>query len=131
MIDRRKAAPRQLVAGAVQKSQDGQSYHVKPDQARAVFYGDCSDEQVAFALQHLSAQPIAPQDTPITVTQTLRDLPKSYIRCSRDGSVPAEFQISMMQEWPEMTRYDLDSDHSPFFSQPEKLAHIVNQIAQK
>ena len=129
MVERRKEAPRQPLLEAIERAPDGNSYTVKPDWLRRAFYGDCSDEQVAYAAANLSAQPIAPQDTPVTVNQVLRGLPKSYIRCARDGAIPEEFQMVMAEDWPEMTRYDLDSDHSPFFSHVEELADVLDRIS--
>ena len=130
MVERRQEAPRQPLLPAIDRTADGQSYTVKPDWLRRAFYEDCTDEQVAYAAAHLSAQPVLPQATPVAVTQTLRNLPKSYIRCARDGAIPEEFQMTMANDWPEMTRYDLDSDHSPFFSQVPGLVEILDRIAK-
>lgn len=130
MIDRRMEAARQPLLGAVVKSEDGLSYSVVPERARETFYQDCPDEAVAFALRHLSAQPIAPQATPLDVNETLRGLPKSYIRCLKDGTIPTEFQAMLAQEWPEFGVHEIDSGHSPFFSQPARLAEILTRIAE-
>jgi len=131
MNKRRFDAPYQPMADAVAMDADGVSYAVNPAKLREKFYGDCSDELIAFAADHLSPQPQKPQTAPIENIEPLRAMPKSFIRCARDGAVPPEFQITMCEEWPEMTRYDLDSDHSPFLSQPARLAEILNEIANK
>lgn len=130
MIDRRHQAPRQPLEGAFMLTQDRLAYCAKPDHLKRAFYEDCSTDQIAHAERHLSAQPILPQKTPLEVTEALRTLPKSYIRCSRDGAIPAEFQASMCDAWPEMARYDLDSDHSPFLSRPGELANLLHEITK-
>jgi len=130
MIDRRRDATRQPLLDAVVKAEDGLSYSIRPEMAREKFYQDCPDEAVAYAIARLGPQPIAPQATPLTVTQTLRDLPKSYIRCLHDGAVPTEFQKDLTHEWPELAVYEMDSGHSPFFAQPARLAEILFQIAE-
>jgi pimeloyl-ACP methyl ester carboxylesterase len=130
MVDRRIEAPRQPLLEAVVKSDDGISYTIRPDMAREKFYQDCPVEAVAFAKAHLSAQPIKPQATPLTVTDTLRRLPKSFIRCLQDGAIPTEFQQTMTTEWPELTVHEMDCGHSPFFAQPGRLAEILIQTAE-
>jgi pimeloyl-ACP methyl ester carboxylesterase len=131
MVQRRLEAPRQPLLPAVRKSDDGKSYTVRPDWQSTAFYADCSPEQRAYAAAHLCPQPILPQDTALEVTETLRALPKSYIRCARDGAIPEEFQAVMANDWDEFTRYDLDSDHSPFFSHPGELADILDKVADR
>ena len=130
MIDRRMEAARQPLLGAMVKSEDGISYSAVPEKARETFYHDCPDEAVAYALRHLSAQPIAPQATPLTVTDTLRGLPKSYIRCLQDGTIPTEFQANLAREWTEFDVYEIDTSHSPFFARPARLAEILIRIAE-
>ncbi len=130
MIDRRIDAKSQPLLDAVRKAADGVSYSVIPDKAREKFYQDCPDAAVAYARAHLSPQPIAPQATPLTVTDTLRSLSKSYIRCLQDGAIPPDFQAELCREWPEFSVYEMDCGHSPFFAQPARLADILHQIAE-
>lgn len=130
MIDRRADAARQTLLDAVRKAPDGLSYSVIPEKAREKFYQDCPDAAVAYATARLSPQPIAPQSTPLTVTDSLRALPKSYIRCLRDAAIPPEFQAELSREWPELSVHEMDCGHSPFFAQPARLADILHKIAE-
>lgn len=130
MVRRRMDAPRQPLLASIEKSANGKSYTVRDADLRAAFYGDCTEEQIEYARRHLRPQPIGPQDTPIHLDPVIRTLPKTYVRCLRDGAVPSEFQLTMCEEWPEMTRHDLDSDHSPFFSHPDKLAEILHETTR-
>ena len=130
MIDRRIEADRQPLLDAVVKSDDGLSYTIRPDKAREKFYHDCTAEVVAYAKAHLTAQPIKPQATPLTVTETLRKLPKTYIRCLRDGAIPTEFQLALSREWPELRVHEMDCGHSPFFARPARLAELLIQTAE-
>ena len=131
MVDRRLDASRQPLRDAIVKSADGLSYSIDPAKAGEKFYQDCAPEIVDFAKTHLCPQPILPQATPLTVTDTLRQMPKSYIRCLNDAAVPPEFQISMSKDWPERSVFEMDCGHSPFFAQPDRLAEILIRIAER
>ncbi len=131
MIDRRFETSEQPLHGALERSADRQSYWLNDSQLRRCMYGKCSDEQITFARRRLRPQPIAPQQAVVDITPALRGVAKSYIRCLSDGTIPPDFQARMADAWPEMTRHDMDSDHSPFFSRPMALAALLDRIASQ
>lgn len=129
LIDMRRAGPRQTIGSAAQKSGDEMSYTIVPEAAPELFYHDCTKETVAFALRHLCAQPIPPQATPLAFDAKWNQLPRAYIRCTEDRTIPPEYQEMMQRELPAEARYEMESSHSPFFGAPDRLAALLNRIA--
>ena len=128
LIEMRRAGPRQTIAGAAQKSDDGHSYSIVPSAAPGLFYQDCPPEAVEFALPRLCPQPIQPQDTPLARPARWADIPKAYIRCTQDQTIPPEYQTTMAEQLPPEMRFDLNCGHSPFFAAPAETAAIIDQI---
>ncbi|KAK7317039.1 hypothetical protein RJT34_00940 [Clitoria ternatea] len=52
-----------------------------------------------------------------------------YIKTRHDNVVKAEQQEAMIKRWPPDTVYELDSDHSPFFSTPFVLFGFLLQAS--
>lgn len=52
-----------------------------------------------------------------------------YIRTKHDKVVKGEQQESMIKKWPPCAVYELDSDHSPFFSAPFVLFDLLVKAA--
>ncbi|MCA0927849.1 alpha/beta fold hydrolase [Ruegeria profundi] len=130
MIEMRRRSPRQLITDAIEKSTDGQSYTVKPGAVRDIFYHDCPPETVPYALARLCPQAIAPQDTPLSLTNKFTHVPKAYIRATDDRTIPPEYEEQMSHIAPEGLRRAIDSAHSPFFSHPRHLAEVLNDLEQ-
>ena len=129
LVEMRLRAPRQPIMKAVRKSQDGKTFSVIPEHAREVFYHDCPDEAVAFALENVCPQAILPQATKVTLGPTYATVPRAYILCEEDSAIPPEFQEEMSAVFAphEVTR--MKTSHSPFFSDPEGLARHLSRIA--
>lgn len=127
----RKRAKRQLVMHAVQLSEDRQSYRFDLEEAPGIFYHDCSEEIIAYALPRLGAQPIAPQATPVSLGKNYASVPRSFIIANDDHTVPPEEQEKMIASWPAKDVYRLDCGHSPFFVCPDDLVTLCNEIIQK
>ena len=128
LIDMRKLSPGQTITDAVEKSADGLSYSVKPDRVRDLFYHDCPAEVIPYALARLCPQAIAPQDTPLTLTQRFDAVPKAFIRTTDDRTISPTYQQDMSESIPAPMRRTLDSSHSPFFSHPAELASLLNEL---
>jgi pimeloyl-ACP methyl ester carboxylesterase len=89
-------------------------------------YHDCTAADIAFAKANLGKQPVAPFATPVQVTDTIYGaIPKYYILCSeaRNGNM-----TEMSKNMPLQKLFILPSSHSPFFSMPEKLLGVINEI---
>ncbi|WP_204113394.1 alpha/beta fold hydrolase [Shimia biformata] len=128
LAEMRRLAPRQPLLHAVVKSDDGISFTIDPDKVVDVFYHDCPVEAVAFAARNLSPQAIAPQETPIALGPGFAAVPKSYIRCMGDRTIPPEFQVEMTADWPTVDVFEMPTSHSPFFSDPVGLARLIDDI---
>lgn len=127
----RKRAKRQLVIPAVVRADDGLSYTVDPQKSPGIFYHDCPPETVEYALAHLGPQPVLPQETPVRLGTNYESVPRSYILGEDDHTIPPEEQENMVADWPAEDVYRLNCGHSPFFSQPEALARIFEEIAER
>ncbi len=130
MIDMRKRGPRQPLMQAVRRTEDGMSYTFDPEQVPELFYHDCPEEAVAYAMPRLCPQATRPQTTPLELTERFDGLPKYYIRCAEDHAIPPEYQAEMVQDWPEDHVFNLPTSHSPFFSDPEALTALLDRIAK-
>ena len=104
---------------------------VKPECAREAFYGECSDEDVAFAMPRLVAQSPEPIGKPVVTTAgRWGGIPRYYIECARDRAITLQLQRAMQKESPCKQTFYIDTDHSPFFSTPSQLTEILDQIAR-
>ncbi|GAU42591.1 hypothetical protein TSUD_303070 [Trifolium subterraneum] len=56
-------------------------------------------------------------------------VPRVYIRTSHDNVVKPKQQEAMINRWPPSSVYELDSDHSPFFSAPFLLFGLLVKAA--
>ncbi len=130
LSEMRKRAKRQLVMPAVVRAEDGLSYTVDPALSPGIFYHDCPAETVDYALAHLCAQPVLPQETPVKLGPNCESVPRSYILGEDDHTIPPEEQEKMVADWPQDDVYRLQCGHSPFFSCPETLAHLLGEIAE-
>jgi pimeloyl-ACP methyl ester carboxylesterase len=102
---------------------------------RAAFYGDVLESEFAQAVSQLhcdesNAGALAPSD--ITPGR-FGTVPRHYIRCTQDRAVPLTGQDHMIATvdaaiGSKTTTHMLESSHSPFLSQPAKLARILIDI---
>lgn len=93
-----------------------------------IFYNNCSAEQAHFALSHLQKEPYQPFLDPIEVTKkNFAQVRKIYVECLQDKTILIEDQRRMH------TRADcqvvsLNTDHSPFFSDPVSLSGVLHKL---
>lgn len=100
---------------------------VDPERAGPVFYSDCLPEDIDFAVNRLSPQPISILTEVLDFEQPA--VPRHYILCADDRTVSPGYQATVTSGWPPDTVHRIASGHSPFFSQPAKLAEILGKIA--
>ena len=98
-----------------------------------MFFGDCSDDDVAFATANLSAQPPGNMSSAIS-GDPLATVPATYIRCTEDRAIPIEVQDALIASASASAR-SLDTitmvaSHSPFLSMPEQLAGHLAVLAR-
>lgn len=105
---------------------------VKEEGIRPAFYGDCSDEDVKYAVPRLVLDPLAPVATPVEVSDDrFGRIPRTYITCLRDRAVSPDLQRRMYLASPCEQVLSLETSHSPFFSAPEALAAYLITLAER
>jgi hypothetical protein len=101
----------------------------KREYTREAFYGNCEDQDVAFAQSRLVAQPLAPLEAPVkTSNERWGNVPRYYVECLRDRAISIGLQRQMQKRSPCQQTFSIDTDHSPFFSSAEQLAQILSGI---
>lgn len=96
---------------------------------RPFFYNNTPEPLVRIAREKLVPEPVASLYTPIHVTEArFGSVSRSYIECLDDQAIPIATQRLMQSAFPLCTIISLDSDHSPFFSQPEALVEALHSI---
>jgi pimeloyl-ACP methyl ester carboxylesterase len=93
-------------------------------------YHDCADNIVELAKLLLSHEPVESGTVALQLTEkNYGRIPRFYIECTEDKAVTPFIQRKMYTETPCKKVYSMATSHSPFFSQPEKLASILGEIA--
>ncbi|MBL4812790.1 MAG: alpha/beta fold hydrolase [Rhodobacteraceae bacterium] len=126
LADMRRAGPSQPLANAIIVAPDRASFTIDPNKAGACFYHDVVPKTAAWAISKLCPQAILPQETAL---DALPDLPRSYIRCMHDRTIPPAYQVEMSAGFDTADIYTMERSHSPFLSDPEGLATILTKIA--
>ena len=94
--------------------------------AQEVFYNTCSPEVADAAAARLRPHTIAAFVQPVT-SVAWRDVPATYVICDRDNAIPVPAQEAMSARAG--TTHRLDSDHSPFLSDPAAVADLLRAAA--
>jgi pimeloyl-ACP methyl ester carboxylesterase len=99
---------------------------VERSAAAACLYNDCEPETVDWALARLGPHPlVALQQTPLAVAW--RSKPSTYIVCTKDQTIHPDLQRILAQRCT--TALEWDSGHSPFLSQPDRVADFLYEMA--
>lgn len=130
LAEMRRAWPHQPLRAAIRVADDGLTFSFDPALVGDRLYHDCPPGTVAHALEHLTPQPIAPQETPIALGAAYAGVRKHYIICSEDRAIPPDYQAAMCADWPADRVSALPLSHSPFFAAPERLAARLVEIAE-
>ena len=98
--------------------------------AKAIFYNTTEDAWAERAASMLCAEPITVMTTPAHLTaERFGKVSKTYIECLADHALPLEGQRKMQAHAQFERVMQLATDHSPFYSAPEKLAWALMQAA--
>ncbi len=127
LADMRRAGPSQPLLPAIRVSADRQSFTFDPEAALGLLYHDCPADLARSAAGHLCHEPIAPQETRLTLKASL-NLPRHYIRCDNDRAIPPGYQRQMAANLPPEAISALPSGHSPFLSMPGQLADRIADV---
>ena len=119
------------MAGAVhalRPAPDGSHSTIDPVAAPALFLNGCSATIATLATAQLRPQPNQPWRDPVAVTDArFGRVPRSYIALLRDRALFPELQRIMCGDLvPTANVVELDTDHSPFHSAPDRLVgHLL------
>lgn len=92
---------------------------------KALFYHQCTSEDVSFALSQLQKEPFQPFIDSIHITsERFGRIKKRYIECTEDRVLMLKDQ-RRIQRLLSCEVVSLASDHSPFFSHPIELAQAM------
>ncbi len=128
LADMRRMAPSQPLLDAVRVAPDRVTFTIDPEGAAQKFYHDVAPETARWAVSRLGPQPVLPQETALPDTSRAESLPRHYIRCLDDRTIPPAFQHTMTQEWRGGTVADLPLSHSPFLADPARLARTIADL---
>ncbi len=129
LADMRRAGPSQPLLPAIRLAADRGSFTIDPALAPAAFYQDCPPDLADWATTRLCPQPVTPQETPLW-PKSADALPRHYITCEADQTIPPDYQRQMGSRLPEACRHALPSGHSPFLSMPDRLADLLARLRQ-
>jgi pimeloyl-ACP methyl ester carboxylesterase len=102
---------------------DGAGTLVDPTLAGDVFAQVSPPALVEAALPRLTIEPHGPRSTCLSLTeQRWGTLPRTYIECTLDRTIPISSQRKMQELCPGARRVTLACDHSPYLSDPDGLA---------
>ncbi|NKB49570.1 MAG: alpha/beta fold hydrolase [Alphaproteobacteria bacterium] len=111
------------VGNARVPTEDGLASTVRDEMIKPLFYGDCSDADIATAKANLVPQAMAIMGTEVHLTDArYGSVPRVFIECLQDGAIPIDMQRRMVADVPCETVMTLDTSHSPFYSAPRELA---------
>lgn len=94
---------------------------------RALFFGDVDPAQAAEAAARLLPHAAQAFSDPLTAV-AWRDRPTTYVVGERDAVLPAAVQEAFAARSDSATAR-LGTSHSPFLSQPDRLAEIIEHAA--
>jgi pimeloyl-ACP methyl ester carboxylesterase len=118
-----------LIPANMVPASSGVTCRVRPGVIRAAFYGRCSDADADFAVARLCPEPLKPLVTPLELTpERYGRVPRAYVETTDDRVISLAAQRRMRETLPCDPVFTLDTDHSPFLSQPEALARMLISI---
>jgi pimeloyl-ACP methyl ester carboxylesterase len=98
------------------------------DLARAVFYGDCSEQVAQAALNRLRPQSVYPALQPCSLAE-FPTVKTTYVVCGDDQMLRPEWSRRTVRERIDAELIELPGDHSPFYSRPSALADVLLGLA--
>jgi pimeloyl-ACP methyl ester carboxylesterase len=126
-----EGATDELQAGMVIEG-DPPTASLSPEVSRSAEFAECSEEDAAWAFPQIRPQPVVPFGQPVQIPEgTFDEIPRAYILCTRDRSIPPGLQRRMVAENGIDDVIELDADHSPMISRTQELAEAVDQLVTR
>lgn len=94
------------------------------------FYLQCSEDAAAWAVAQQGPQPVLPFTQPVSIPAgTFDDIPRSYVLCTLDRSIPPPLQRRMIEAAGITDVVELATDHAPYLSATEAVATALDERA--
>jgi len=121
------AGEQSMVRRNMVSSDDGRSIVIRDEAVREGLFGDCTDDDFAWARSHLVPEPATSRTTRVAVTdERFGRVPRFYVECLRDNAIPLSVQRWMCAASPCKKVFTMDTGHSPFISAPQELVgHLL------
>jgi pimeloyl-ACP methyl ester carboxylesterase len=120
---------RPQIEGGLVMTPDGGAL-IEPEIARHYFYGQCSPDRVERALARLRPQALGLFGESVRIGKGFARLPRGYVETAQDAILFLQQQRDMQAALPCRPVITLPSDHSPFFSMPDRLVAALIEIAE-
>ncbi|MCF1708791.1 alpha/beta fold hydrolase [Tabrizicola sp. J26] len=130
VADLRRAGPSQPLRGKILHDRGAPTYRFDPATIAPLLFHDCPPGTASRALPLLGAEPVAPQETALPLTEASHSLPRHAIVTTADRVIPPEWQAAMAHAAGVDTS-SLDCGHSPYFAAPDALAARLLDIAAR
>lgn len=97
--------------------------------SRSAEYLETSDEDFDWAYPQHRAQAVAPFTQPVQIPEgTFELIPRAYVRCTLDHSIPPALQRRMAAENGIEAVIEIETDHSPMLSRTLELAEGIDEL---
>lgn len=104
---------------------------VRPDVVGSRFYNMTEPKWVSRACSSLTPEPIVVLTTPLNLTvERFGSVPRAYIECTFDNAVSLDLQRDMQRVLACDPVFTLETDHSPFYSNPAELVRCLDALAR-
>lgn len=114
----------------VVSSDDGFSSVVPPEAGAAVFFHEAPvADAIAAARQLVPQQETARLMAPTITPERFGTVPRLYVECTLDRTVPIETQRGMQQRVPGANVVSLETDHAPQLSARTELVTAIAEFA--
>lgn len=112
-------------------NEDGTTISFDPAEAGPMLYQRTAPDWVERALAHLTPEPMFGLTQPQSLSpERYGRVPRAYIECLDDLTLPLIAQRALVTRQPCAHVRSIDTDHSPFYSTPEELAEVLDDLAR-
>ncbi len=105
------------------------SFTVWPKKIKDTFYNTCSEEDAEDAISRLVPEPLNPAMQKVKVTDArYGSVRKYYVKTTQDHIIPPKLQTKMTGLTNFEKIVEMNTDHSPFLSNPQGLADLLTSL---